>query len=110
MQRKRRNVANELYWLLLLIIVVGLFVALLISPELRYRIGGKWVLPGVGLAVAAVIYLQPQVQTFVRRWIADQRDEAEKRWWAEREMRESRAHARTEAMRRGQIERQKRKK
>jgi hypothetical protein len=46
----------------------------------------------------------------VRRWREDHRDEAEKRWWREREERERAAHIRTEALREGKIRRERKKK
>ncbi|WP_309707532.1 hypothetical protein [Armatimonas sp.] len=46
----------------------------------------------------------------MRRWREDRRDEAEKRWWREREERERAAHIRTEALREGKIRRESKKK
>jgi hypothetical protein len=108
-QRQRRKAASETTWRLLLVAGGSLLAALLVSVELRFSMGGKWAVPIVGLGVLGLIYLQPSVQNWLHKHLEDRRDENEKRWWREREAREARAHARTEAIRQGQISRKRRK-
>ena len=110
MQNRQRSKTFDLGWFLVLVLVAALFVCLVVSQGLRYQIGGKWSLPLVGLALAITIYLQPFVQVIVRHWREDYRDEAEKRWWRQREARERAAHIRTEALREGKPKRERRKK
>ncbi len=110
MHQRQKSKTFDLGWFLVLVLVAALFVCLVISQGLRHQIGGKWSLPLVGLALAITIYLQPPVQVVVRRWREDRRDEAEKRWWREREERERAAHIRTEALREGKIRRESKKK
>jgi hypothetical protein len=110
MQQRQKPKTFDLGWFLVLVLVTALFACLVVSQELRFQIGGKWSLPLVGTALAITIYLQPPVQVAVRRWREDHRDEAEKRWWREREERERAAHIRTEALREGKIRRERKKK
>lgn len=110
MRQKRRSSSSDAIWILILIIVGALFACLLVSPYLRYQLGGKWSLPMIGIAFLIVLYLQPPVARRVHQWRADQRDEAEKRWWRERDKREQQAQLRAEALRLGKIQRDKKNK
>jgi len=99
MRRREANRTAELGWRVVLVVVAVLFVCLLASQQLRFRIGGKWSVPFVGAALLVVIYLQPAVQRVVRKWNKERRDEAERRWWRERDLRERQALLRTEKLR-----------
>jgi hypothetical protein len=87
-----------------------LFASLLFSPYLRYQLGGKWSVPLIGFGFLIVLYLQPPVARWIHQWRADRRDEAEKRWWRERDKREQQAQLRAEALRLGKIQRDEKKK
>jgi hypothetical protein len=108
MRQKRKSKTGEVSWFIILLLVAFLFIWLLLSPQLRYQLGGKWSLPMIGLAFLIVLYLQPEVAARVHRWRADRRDEAEKRWWRERDQRERAAQVRTEAFRQGHLKREER--
>lgn len=106
MRQKQTTKTYDPGWLFLLVLVASLFGCLVASQPLRYQIGGKWSLPLVGAALIATIYLQPPIQQHIKRWRADQRDEAEKRWWRDRDKREQQALLRAEAIREGKIKRE----
>lgn len=99
MRRREANRTTELGWQIVLAAVGILLVCLLASQQLRFRIGGKWSVPFVGAAFIVVVYLQPAVQRMVRRWNKERRDEAERRWWRERDLRERQALLKTERLR-----------
>lgn len=99
MRRREANRTTELGWQIVLATVGILLVCLLASQQLRFRIGGKWSVPFVGAAFIVVVYLQPSVQRIVRRWNKERRDEAERRWWRERDLRERQALLKTERLR-----------
>jgi hypothetical protein len=99
MRQRKKAKNNDYIWLIVLVMIGVLFVCLLFSQPLRSQIGGKWSLPLIGMAFLAVLYLQPPIARRVHRWREDQRDEAEKRWWAERDRRERAALLRVEALR-----------
>jgi hypothetical protein len=105
MRQRRRSKSEDSVWFLILIVVGLLFLCLLISPYLRFQLGGKWSLPLIGLAFLIVLYLQPPVARWLHQWRADRRDAAEKRWWRERDIREQQAQLRAEALRLGKISR-----
>ncbi len=106
MPQKQKVKIESPGWLLVLIVVVVLFICLIVSKPLRYQLGGKWSLPLIGVALLAVLYIQPAVQRAVTRWRSDRRDEAEKRWWKERERRLQEGLIRDEAIRNGKISRE----
>ena len=108
-RQKQKSKTGEIIWLVILLLVGFLFLSLLISPQLRFQLGGKWSLPLIGMAFLSVLYLQPVVSRRVQRWRSDQRDEAEKRWWRERDRREKAAQLRIEALRHEQVRRDERK-
>lgn len=104
--KKSKNI--EVGWFLILLLVSFLFLFLLFLPQLRYQLGGKWSLPLIGIAFVMVLYLQPSVAHRVHRWRSDRRDEAEKRWWRERDKREQAAQLRIEALRHEKVQRESR--
>lgn len=99
MRRREANRTTELGWRVVLVAVGILFVCVLASQQFRFRIGGKWSVPFVGAALLVVIYLQPAVQRWVRKRNKERREEAERRWWRERDRRERQALLRTEKLR-----------
>ena len=108
MRQAKKSNNSEIGWFLILLLVSFLFLCLLFLPPLRYQLGGKWSLPLIGVAFVMVFYLQPSVAHRVHRWRSDRRDEAEKRWWRERDKREQAAQLRIEALRHEKIQRESR--
>lgn len=108
MRQAKKTNNTEIGWFLILLLVSFLFLCLLFLPPLRYQLGGKWSVPLIGVAFIMVIYLQPSVAHRVHRWRSDRRDEAEKRWWRERDKREQAALLRIEALRHEKVQRQSR--
>ncbi|WP_395092918.1 hypothetical protein [Armatimonas sp.] len=108
MRQMRKSKNTEVGWFLILLLVGVLFICLLLLPQLRHQQGGKWSLPLIGVAFVIVLYLQPSVAHRVHRWRSDRRDEAEKRWWRERDKREQAAQLRIEALRHEKVQRESR--
>ena len=108
MRQAKKSNNSEIGWFLILLLVSFLFLCLLFLPLLRYQLGGKWSVPLIGVAFVIVLYLQPSVAHWVHRWRSDRRDEAEKRWWRERDKREQAAQLRIEALRHEKVQRESR--
>lgn len=103
--QRRTNQTHDIAWGLVLLLTGGLFACLVASQEFRFQLGGKWSVPFVGVAFVIVVYLQPTCQRAIKRWVEYRQDQAEKRWWAERDKRERAAQIRTESLRSGKIPR-----
>ena len=102
---RRRHRTDEIIWATILALVGCLLACLIASQTFRFQIGGKWSVPLVGIAFLIVMYLQPAAQRVVKHWVELRRDQAEKRWWAEREKRERAALIKSESMRQGKTHR-----
>ena len=109
-RQKQKERISEVSWFIILLMVGVTFILILISPFIRYQLGGKWSVPVITLAFLSVLYLQPRVSRHIRQWHRNRRDEADDRWWRERDKREQAAHLRTEALRLGKIRRDEKRK